>query len=97
MTPFPSLTPISRAGDPRCGACLTGTAPTCGAPALWHIAWTLTQPGQFSLLCGKHMDWAQQRFVYADRHPATVDCDMPGTGWLIATPSRCVMAPTTTT
>ncbi|MEU9198994.1 hypothetical protein [Streptomyces sp. NPDC048332] len=51
----------------------------------------------FSLLCGEHMGWAQRQFVYADRHPAAVDCDMPGTGWLIATPSRCVMAPTSTT
>ncbi|MFD3654360.1 hypothetical protein [Streptomyces sp. NPDC058620] len=36
----------------------------------------------------------QQQFMYADRHAAAVNCDMPATGWLTATPSRCVLAPT---
>ncbi|MFJ2004788.1 hypothetical protein [Streptomyces chartreusis] len=36
-------------------------------------------------------------YDYVDRHPATVMCAMPGTGWQTgATPSRCVIAPTFT-
>ncbi|MFD9070555.1 hypothetical protein, partial [Streptomyces lasiicapitis] len=67
--------------------------PICGAPAVWHVAWRFTAGvGDFSLLCGPHMAMAERDLVYADRHPSAVACDMPGTGWLHATPSRCVPA-----
>lgn len=96
-SPFPALAPRPRMGRLTCGARPTEVAPVCSAPATWHIAWTLAQPAQFSLMCDEHMGWVQQQFVYADRHPAVLDCDMPGTGWLPVARSRCVMAPTTTT
>ncbi|MFB7278080.1 hypothetical protein ACFCZV_13310 [Streptomyces hydrogenans] len=92
--PFPTLTPMPYLGTLRCAF---GPTPdtACGAPAAWHIAWHLT-PGtaDFSLVCDPHMTEVQQRFVYADRHPAAATCDMPGMGWLVSEPSRCVLAPT---
>lgn len=94
-SPFPSLIPTFYRGTLQCGfVTVPGTA-GCDAPATWHIAWHLT-PGDadFSLLCDPHMADVQQRYVYADRHPAETACDMPGTGWLAAEPSRCVLAPT---
>jgi hypothetical protein len=33
-------------------------------------------------------------YDYVDRHPADANCDMPGTGWLLADPSCCVIAST---
>lgn len=92
---LPELSPTDRIADPRCGSKPAPGAPACGAPATWHVAWTLT-PGSahFSLLCDPHMTMARRDLVYADRHPATVTCDLPGTGWLLADPSRCVLATT---
>jgi hypothetical protein len=40
------------------------------------------------------MATVRRGLVYVDRHPAAVACDMPGTGWLVAVPSRCVLATT---
>lgn len=91
---FPHLTPTTRLGDPRCGWRPTLDANPCGTPATWHIAWTLTPPARFSLVCDPHMDDVQHQLVYADRHPATIACDMPGTSWQTTTPSRCVLAST---
>lgn len=93
--PYPQLSPAARHGDPRCGSVLPGKpdAP-CGHPATWHVAWTLAQPARFSLLCDPHMAAAQRDLAYADRHPAALACDTPGTGWLPGNPSRCVIAPT---
>jgi hypothetical protein len=90
----PKLTPTTLNGDPRCGFC-PDTAPTipCGRPATWHVAWYLRPPAAFSLLCDEHMAAARVQFAYVDRHPAAVICDMPGAGWLVSTPSRCVIAP----
>jgi len=95
---FPQLTPCERRGELHCGSQPAPDAPTCNAPATWHIAWTLT-PGNadFSLLCDQHMAQAQRELAYADRHPADHNCDMPGTGWLLAQPSRCVPVDTTET
>lgn len=92
---YPRLTPTPRLGDPRCGSQPAVDAPTCGVPATWHVAWSLT-PGnvEFSLVCDAHMAMAQRSMVYADRHPVEVACDMPGTGWQITDPSRCVIATT---
>jgi hypothetical protein len=42
------------------------------------------------------MAQAQNTFVYADRHPVNVVCDMPGTGWAIEDPSFCVLPPEAT-
>ncbi|MFI1677022.1 hypothetical protein [Streptomyces sp. NPDC020607] len=94
-SPFPTLTPTDRIADPRCGLCPEPEGPACGAPASWHVAWKLI-PGDahFSLLCAPHMTTVQADFVYVDRHPAAVVCDMPGTGWLLADPSQCVLATT---
>lgn len=92
--PYPQLSPTARRGDPRCGSILPSMPnDPCGQPATWHVAWTLTQPAKFSLLCEPHMDAAQRDLVYADRHPAAIACDMPGTGWQLGNPSRCVIAP----
>jgi len=90
---LPNLTPTLRVGDPRCGSRDTDDSPTCGAPAIWHVAWRLAPAAEFSLVCDEHMTQAQRTFVYADRHPADVACDMPGTGWEIGDPSRCVLPP----
>jgi hypothetical protein len=94
MDPFPTLIPTDRNGELRCGWQATADAPTCGAPATWHVAWWLAPKADFSLVCDAHMTQAQAQFVYAARHPAEMACDMPGTGWLIADPSRCVIATT---
>ncbi|TGZ14727.1 hypothetical protein DV517_62100 [Streptomyces sp. S816] len=90
---LPNLTPTRRIGDPRCGSRDTDDSPTCGALATWHVAWRLTPAAEFSLACDEHMARAQRNFVYADRHPAGVDCDMPGAGWAIGDPSFCVLPP----
>ncbi|MFE0651371.1 hypothetical protein ACFVZH_22560 [Streptomyces sp. NPDC059534] len=94
-SPFPTLTPVPRLGTVRCAYVPSPNAPACGAPAGWHVAWHFT-PGaaDFSLVCEPHMADVQQDFVYVDRHPAAAACDLPGTGWLVGVPSRCVMAPT---
>lgn len=91
MKHFPDLTPVLKRGELRCGSQLNGDAPTCGAPATHHVAWRLT-PGNadFSLLCDTHMAMAEHNLAYVDRHRADINCDMPGTGWLLPTPSRCV-------
>lgn len=89
----PDLTPTHRIGDPRCGSRNTSDSPTCGAPATWHVAWHFTPHAEFSLVCDQHMAQAQRTFVYADRHPADVVCDMPGTGWAQGDPSLCVIPP----
>ncbi|MCI3246332.1 hypothetical protein [Streptomyces spinosisporus] len=87
----PNLTPTKRIGDPRCGSRDTDDSPSCGAPATWHIAWRLAPLAEFSLICDEHMAQAQRTFVYEDRHPADVVCDMPGTGWAIGSPSYCTL------
>lgn len=87
---FPDLTPTDRTGDPRCGWHPNHQTPTCDAPATWHVAWWLAPKADFSLLCDEHMAAVQHDLVYVDRHPAETACDMPGTGWLLAEPSRCV-------
>lgn len=87
---FPTLTPTARQGDPRCGSQPSTDAPTCGVPAIWHVAWRLTPTAEMSLLCDEHMRAAQRDLAYADHHPAEVTCDMPGTGWLLESPSRCL-------
>ncbi|MFJ9128904.1 hypothetical protein ACIRJS_32865 [Streptomyces sp. NPDC102340] len=89
----PELTPTPRTGHLQCGRVAPGE-PDCDAPAVWHVAWWFTPKADFSLLCEEHMGWAQHEFVYIDRHPAEINCDMPGTGWLLADPSRCVPAST---
>ncbi|MEU3282897.1 hypothetical protein [Streptomyces antibioticus] len=88
---IPGLTPTSRVGDPRCGSRDTDDSPTCGAPAAWHVAWHFKPEAKFSLLCDQHLAEAQTKFVYADRHPAEIVCDMPGTGWAREDPSFCVI------
>ena len=91
---FPHLTPTGRIADPRCGWKPDHDSPPHGVPATWHIAWHLVQPADFSLVCDEHMAEVRRDMVYADRHRAEVACDMPGTGWLVASPSRCVVATT---
>lgn len=90
--PFPELGGIApRIGDPRCGSRAFSATPICGKPATWHVAWSLTsETANFSLVCDEHMDQVQEKYVYADRHPAEIACGMPSTGWSLATPSRCV-------
>ncbi|MFE7954408.1 hypothetical protein [Streptomyces sp. NPDC057413] len=86
---FPNL--LGRApkhGLVRCNYVDAGTP--CRAPATWHVAWHFRPPAEFSLVCNEHMAVVQQELVYVDRHPAAVNCDMPGTAWQTSTPSRCV-------
>lgn len=94
MQPFPHLIPTDRDGHLRCGWQATADTPTCDAAATWHVAWWFSPKADFSLLCDPHMTEIQTQYVYVDRHPAAVTCDMPGTGWRITSPSRCVIATT---
>ncbi|PJT47815.1 hypothetical protein CWI85_25960 [Streptomyces albidoflavus] len=91
-SPFPDLGGIApRVGDPHCGSKAFPTSRPCSEPATWHVAWSLTpETAGFSLVCDEHMDEVQEKYVYADRHPAEIACDMPSTGWSLAAPSRCV-------
>lgn len=89
----PDLTPAARTGELRCGARTEPTDPPCDRAATWHIAWRLAPLGDFSLACDGHMTGLASAYHYVDRHPAAPNCDMPGTGWLTANPSRCVIAP----
>jgi len=92
---FPHLNgPTPRLGRLLCLSTPTPGGPACGTPATWHIAWWLTPKADFSLVCDEHMAAVQRTLVYVDRHPAAISCDMPGTGWLVAEPSRCVPATT---
>jgi hypothetical protein len=96
IDPYPvDLGPAPRIADPRCGFRPHETLARCNAPATWHVAWTLDPTdARFSLICALHMALVDRNLVYVDRHPASVDCDMPGFGWQIAQPSRCVPATT---
>ena len=93
----PALTRVPYAGELRCGARTWPTDPPCDRTATWHIAWLFVPTGEFSLVCDDHMTSLTGVYHYVDRHPAEIMCDMPGTGWLNATPSCCVIAPTTDT
>ena len=87
---FPYFSPgAPRRGDPRCSLVPARAASICGAPATWHVAWRFAPGAVFSFACDEHMATIRRDFAYVDRHPAEVACDMPGTGWLLATPSRC--------
>lgn len=94
--PYPvDLGPAERIADPRCGFRPHETDPACRTAATWHIAWSLNPANAWlSLVCDPHMALVDRDLVYADRHPATVACDMPGFGWQLAAPSRCVPATT---
>ncbi|MFD8577184.1 hypothetical protein ACFV1H_17865 [Streptomyces virginiae] len=94
IDPFPNLSPAPLKGNPTCGHRYEGDATTCGRPATWHVAWTLVTPADFTLFCDEHLAAANAQTVYADRHPAEIVCDMPGFGWVIADPSRCVLLTT---
>jgi hypothetical protein len=92
---FPNLTnPAPKLGNLRCAWQDTSYSPPHGIPATWHIAWWLKPKADFSLVCDEHMATAQRDLVFFDRHPVTAECDMPGTGWLTSSPSRCVPATT---
>lgn len=89
----PAFTAIPCTGELRCGARTYPTDPDCDRRAVWHIAWLFTPHAKFSLVCEEHMTGLGSAYHYLDRHPAELNCDMPGTGWLLATPSRCVWLP----
>jgi hypothetical protein len=73
------------AWNPTCGwEPTTGTA--CGQPATWHVLWTTTPhphtggaPATF--YCTPHMNTANTRFAYTDRHRTSSGCDMPDADW----------------
>ncbi|BBC30042.1 hypothetical protein SGFS_013360 [Streptomyces graminofaciens] len=90
----PPRKPTPRAGTLRCGARTWPTDPECPNTATWHIAWLLAPRGHFSLVCDHHHSGVTSSYDYVDSHPAELNCDMPGTGWLSGDPSRCVIAPT---
>jgi hypothetical protein len=56
-------------------------APLCGAPATWHIAWTLNPGVASTLVCDPHMTAVRAEHVYADRHPLGAACPLPGMTW----------------
>ncbi|MFJ8006135.1 hypothetical protein [Streptomyces fagopyri] len=92
MTPFREdrTTAATLAGEIRCGYSPTSGAPACETRATWHLAWTRTPEEVIhSLICDLHMGWVQDDLTYADRHPLSADCGMPGTGWHDGTPSHC--------
>lgn len=86
------MDPFVPKGEPRPGAAQTcgykpaGVPEDCGRPATWHVMWD----GQLdnSLTCDEHMTLIQQRWMYADRHPITADCTMPGALWVFLN-DRC--------
>ncbi|MFJ3950308.1 hypothetical protein ACIPXV_09585 [Streptomyces libani] len=73
-------------GTQSCGYKPTAASEDCGQPATWHVMWD----GQLdnSLTCDEHMTLIQQRWMYADRHPVTADCTMPGALWVFVN-DRC--------
>lgn len=94
-SPFPTTgRTVARDGTLTCGWQGGPDGPDCTTAATWHVAWSLTTPAGFSLVCDTHMALVRDQFVYADHHPAEVNCNMPGTGWLTGNPSRCVPATT---
>lgn len=54
-------------------------ASDCGAPAIWHIMWTVE--AEVSFACDPHMDQARARYVFVDSHRIGPDCGMPGALW----------------
>lgn len=80
------MDPFVPKGEPRygdaqsCGYKPPGASEDCGRSATWHVMWD----GQLdnSLTCDEHMALIQQRWMYADRHPITSDCAMPGALWV---------------
>lgn len=93
-SPYPDFgPPRPRLGTLTCDS--IGDEGPCTAPATWHVGWRPATTGAtLSLLCDPHMEIVDALYVYQDRHRAEIDCDMPGTGWLLTTPSRCVPATT---
>lgn len=89
--------PLPPLGDEQPAGLLTccyGTDPDlCGAPATWHIFWTLD--GENGLACERHADEADQRWTRYDRHPVCGTCNLPGSevrwSW-DEPPGRCVWA-----
>ncbi|MET7722937.1 hypothetical protein [Streptomyces mirabilis] len=57
------------------------SAPVCGRPATWHIAWTLEPGVASSFACDVHMDAIRAEYVYTDRHPVGAACPLPGMTW----------------
>ncbi|RLL68141.1 hypothetical protein D7M15_16285 [Streptomyces sp. Z26] len=47
---------------------------------MWHVMWDAQLDN--SVTCAEHMQLIQERWVYADRHPMTADCTMPGALWV---------------
>lgn len=88
----PTGSPVAIQGEFRtpgiqtCGYKPTGAPEDCGQPATWHVLWDGTL--NHGLTCNEHMNLIQQRLVYADRHPITADCVMPGALWVFLS-GRC--------
>lgn len=80
MTPSPFPTGTLRpAGAQHCVWHDIGCATPCEAPARWHVAWQPV-PLHTSPLCETHMQVAENRYVYYDRHPfVPLLCGRPGT------------------
>lgn len=86
------MDPFVPKGEPRYGADQTcaykpsEAIEDCGKPATWHVMWDAELDN--SLTCDEHMALIQQRWMYADRHPVTADCTMPGALWVFLN-DRC--------
>ncbi|MDP5310396.1 hypothetical protein [Streptomyces poriferorum] len=80
------MDPFVPKGEPRplsgqtCGYKPRTATADCGKPAAWHVMWDAQLDN--SLTCDEHMNLIQQRWMYADRHPITADCTMPGALWV---------------
>lgn len=92
----PPRNSVFRTGELRCGVRTWPHDPACEETAIWHVAWLLSPRGQFTLVCEPHLAALVPLYDHVDRHPAAIDCDMPGTGWWTfhGEPSRCDIAPT---
>lgn len=90
----PHLEPRPYDGELCCHGRTWPDDPPCTNAPAWHVAWLLAPHGRFSLVCGEHMAPLADAYDFVDRHPATIMCAMPGTGWFLGKPSRCVLAPT---
>ncbi|MFF4900516.1 hypothetical protein [Streptomyces sp. NPDC001068] len=79
LPPHGPLLPMD--GTTTCRVHDSETAPPCGQPGSWHIAWTLNPGVASSIVCDAHMADIRAEHVYADRHPLGAACPLPGMTW----------------
>jgi hypothetical protein len=83
-------------GTSTCLVRAAADAPHCGAPAAWHVAWTLTGGAQTTFLCDPCMAEISAVHVWEDRHPLGAACTLPGMTWAVRE-RACILHLDTTT